>query len=66
MNRALASFRKAGLDPIPSASTSDALEEGEGLRRWIPSEKELARSRAALREYLALLYYFARGWLEVR
>ncbi|MEX2029479.1 MAG: YdcF family protein [Anaerolineales bacterium] len=65
MNRALGAFRKAGLDPIPSAPRAGDVEEGTARSAWLPQESGLNQSRTALREYLALLYYWARGWLEV-
>ncbi|MGH2625393.1 MAG: YdcF family protein [Anaerolineales bacterium] len=67
MARAVAAFRKAGLDPIASVARQGPQDEetppGSGL---LPGESGLAVGRGALREYMALLYYWARGWLEFR
>jgi uncharacterized SAM-binding protein YcdF (DUF218 family) len=65
MNRALGAFRKAGLDPIPSAPRAGDVEVAASESAWLPQESALNQSRTALREYLALLYYWARGWLEI-
>lgn len=66
MNRALGAFRKAGLDPIPSAPRAGDIEAAPSDSAWLPSESALYQSRTALREYVALLYYWARGWLETQ
>jgi uncharacterized SAM-binding protein YcdF (DUF218 family) len=65
MTRALGAFRKAGLAPVPAPASAPAGVELGPIRRWVPSEDGLDRSRSAIREYLALLYYWARGWLEI-
>jgi len=61
MGRALSSFRAQGLNPIPSAAplhSESAAEPGLGL---LPEVEALENSRAAMREYLALVLYWLRG-----
>jgi uncharacterized SAM-binding protein YcdF (DUF218 family) len=63
MRRALAVFRNRGLDAVPAPSASHS--EGLFPNRWsiLPSSIALDASAAAMREYLATAYYWARGWL---
>lgn len=65
MWRALRTFQAQGLDPVPSA----APDRGEAARdlgpAWLPHPAALEASKRAAREYLALVYYWARGWLKV-
>jgi uncharacterized SAM-binding protein YcdF (DUF218 family) len=61
MRRAVGTFTEVGLHPVPSAGP-----EGEGrghVGRFLPSEEGLRRSQTVMREIIALLYYYARGWL---
>lgn len=65
MLRSMAAFREVGLEPIASAARQGSPEDresppGAGVA---PGEAGLAASRRAFREYMALLYYWARGWL---
>ena len=62
MGRAMATFEARGLHPVPSISAD--LEEMT-QNRWpvLPSTAALGASRWAIREYLALAYYWSRGWL---
>jgi uncharacterized SAM-binding protein YcdF (DUF218 family) len=63
MRRSMAVFESAGLDAIPSPSTlvSEVFDDGG----WgiFPSWVALDSSQAAFREYMALAYYWIRGWL---
>ena len=64
MWRALKTFQAQGLDPVPSA----APDHGEGSKElrpaWLPHPAALEASKRAMREYLALAYYWARGWMR--
>jgi len=62
MLRALRSFEKAGLEPIPAPASerSDTQREGFPL---LPSMNALDESRTALREWIGLAYYLLRGWI---
>ncbi len=62
MPRALAAFRAAGLDPIPSAS-SVAAGWPTSATRFFPRWSALQLSTASIYEYLALRMYRLRGWL---
>jgi uncharacterized SAM-binding protein YcdF (DUF218 family) len=67
MTRALGAFREVGLDPVPSSPSADPEDDSASMgARWWPQESSLEVSRTALREYLALLYYWARGWLAIQ
>jgi len=63
MRRSMAVFKGEGMDPIPSPSslTSEVFSDG-GLGIF-PSWLALDSSQAAFREYMALTYYWLRGWL---
>lgn len=63
MFRSLRVFRALGLDPIPGPSQQNS--EGLFPNRWsiLPSGLALSSSAAAMREYLAISYYWLRGWL---
>lgn len=64
MRRALASMRAMGLDAIPSPAKQHT--DGHAVLRGslLPSPAALDASRAALREAIALIYYWAQGWIE--
>ena len=64
MRRALASFRAAGLDPLPAPSAQHSLGNPVTEGGWLPHPAALDASQAAIREALALGYYWARGWLR--
>ena len=62
MRRALAVFRKAGFDPIPSVS----LARSENLDRlpWLlPNDDSLALSNQAVYDYVAWVDYWLRRWV---
>ncbi len=63
MRRALAAFRGAGLEPIPSVSAQRSEAEPAPALGIIPNPGSLQASTAVLREVLALAYYGVRGWL---
>ena len=63
MRRSLGAFRAVGLDPLPSpaeAAPEDASQSEEIL--WLPSIDALQESTTAAREYMAIGYYWLRGW----
>lgn len=64
MRRSMAVFQAFGMSPIPGPSTP----RSEGLKELglmiLPSWIALDLSQEAMREYLALGYYWARGWLN--
>ncbi len=66
MYRSMATFRDLGLEPIASAAWQGPEdEETPPVAGLLPGESGLVVSRDAFREYMALLYYWARGWLEI-
>lgn len=64
MWRALATFRGQGLYPIPSQSAARSIDLPARASVIIPTTAALRDSRGYLREYMALLYYWSRGWLK--
>ncbi|MFP3854946.1 MAG: YdcF family protein [Anaerolineales bacterium] len=63
MRRSLGAFRAVGLDPLPSPAQpapEDASQSEEIL--WLPSIEALGESMTAAREYMAIGYYWLRGW----
>ena len=64
MRRALASFRAEQLAPVPAPSAQHALGHPVLRGGWLPHPAALDASQAALRETLALGYYWLRGWLR--
>jgi uncharacterized SAM-binding protein YcdF (DUF218 family) len=62
MRRSLAVFRAAGLDPV--TSMAPVRSEHMPEPRWLlPNDESFALSDAAVYDYLALMYYWSRGWL---
>lgn len=62
IRRATRLFSAMGLHPI--ASMAPMQSEGvPGRSRLVPSSDGLLVSEIALREWIALAYYFARGWI---
>lgn len=63
MPRSMAVFQAHGMNPIPGpcAPRSEGLDGGIPI---FPSWVALDASTAALREYMALGYYWVRGWLS--
>lgn len=64
MQRALASFRAAGVDAIPAATDFEVVPQPNHVLRWLPDAQALADSTRALKEYLGLWVYRWRGWAE--
>jgi uncharacterized SAM-binding protein YcdF (DUF218 family) len=63
MRRAWLTFRKAGLDPVPSLASQRSETWPQPLTAVSPDLRSLGESSAALRELLGLLYYAFRGWI---
>lgn len=63
MLRAVATFRAAGLNPIP-AITPDPLHSESPVRSFIPTTNGLSFASAVAHEYIGLAYYAARGWIR--
>jgi uncharacterized SAM-binding protein YcdF (DUF218 family) len=62
MARALAVFRAAGFDPIPSASAYKSDHSLERYR-WAPGDLGLLLFQSFVYDEAAQLYYRARGWM---
>lgn len=65
MRRALALFRAAGFDPIPSISLLRS-EQVPPPSLVIPGEDALSMSGQAIYEFAAWAYYWWNGWLKPR
>lgn len=64
MRRALLTFENAGLAPTPSISRLDSQDPSRPQPpSWVPTVAALQRSMSASREYLAIVYYWLRGWI---
>lgn len=63
MRRALATFRRTGLEVIPVATDYQVVERRRTLLDMAPDAGALQRSTAALREYVGYLVYDWRGWI---
>lgn len=60
MPRAVAAFRRAGLDPVPAPTGFAGMPTWDRLSDWVPSVAGLRASYFALHEYLG------RGWYRLR
>ncbi len=63
MRRASAAMRTQGLDPIPSPSRQHSQTSQPSGPAWLPSAGALSDSTQAIREILAWVYYWERGWV---
>jgi uncharacterized SAM-binding protein YcdF (DUF218 family) len=63
MRRAIALFRSAGLDPVPSISLMRS-EHQKPPPLLLPSQEALDISNAAVYDYAAWVYYWWNGWLR--
>jgi uncharacterized SAM-binding protein YcdF (DUF218 family) len=63
MRRSMAVFEDEGLNPIPSPSSMISEMFSDGGIGIFPSWVALDASQGAFREYMALTYYWLRGWL---
>ncbi|MBK1674996.1 hypothetical protein CKO35_17295 [Ectothiorhodospira shaposhnikovii] len=64
MERALATFRAAGVEAWPAPTDFEVEPLPADLLRWLPDAQALADSTRALKEYLGLWVYRWRGWAE--
>jgi uncharacterized SAM-binding protein YcdF (DUF218 family) len=65
MRRSLATMRSEGLDPIPSPSSQHSDDHPVIRGGILPNPAALDASRVALREAIALFYYWVQGWIEL-
>jgi uncharacterized SAM-binding protein YcdF (DUF218 family) len=63
MQRSLAVFRSAGLNPVPSVAPYKSEHSMERLR-WLPNDTALALSDIAIYDLAATVYYRLRGWMH--
>lgn len=64
MPRALAVFKKQGLQIIPAPSASQIFVPGRpGFSFWLPDWRTITASRSIIKEYAGLLVYWLRGWV---
>lgn len=61
MPRALAAFRKRGIDVTPAPADFTAPPQGAWPQRWLPSTGALDASSRAMKEYVGLWVYRLRG-----
>ena len=65
MPRALATFKMAGIDAIPSPSSYSIVNYSRPqILDWIPSLENFGKMQAVIREKLGILVYRYRGWIE--
>jgi uncharacterized SAM-binding protein YcdF (DUF218 family) len=62
MRRALATFRRAGLNAVPAVAVNPIAFERRS-RTWLPTQQALEFSQEVIHEYLGLAWYRMRGWL---
>jgi uncharacterized SAM-binding protein YcdF (DUF218 family) len=64
MPRALATFRKAGMDAIPSPTDFNTVDrEGLTVFDFLPDAEALVGTTKAVKEHMGLVYYRLRGWI---
>ena len=63
MRRALAVFRAAGFDPVPSVSLFRS-EQLDSPPLFLPNDDSLFLSDQAVYDYAATMLYWWRGWLK--
>jgi uncharacterized SAM-binding protein YcdF (DUF218 family) len=65
MPRALATFRSVGINAIPSPTDYKTLDRNNGyLTTFLPDIEAFHGTLRALNEYLGILAYRLRGWIE--
>jgi uncharacterized SAM-binding protein YcdF (DUF218 family) len=62
MRRALATFRRAGLNVVPAIAENPIAFERLS-RTWLPTQQALEFSQEVVHEYVGLIWYRLRGWL---
>lgn len=63
MRRALATFRKQGIDPIPVATDYEVPEHVGPLPAWVPTWQRLGRANRAIHEWFGYWQYALRDKL---
>ncbi|MFA5521924.1 MAG: YdcF family protein [Castellaniella sp.] len=64
MPRAMAVFRKLGMDAIPAALPAQVRRPGDSrFSAWRPDSHTLFAARSIIKEYAGLLVYRLRGWV---
>jgi uncharacterized SAM-binding protein YcdF (DUF218 family) len=64
MPRAMAVFRKQGIEAVAAPSPAQiVVPRDPGFSFWQPSMRALSASRSIVKEYVALLVYWIRGWI---
>ena len=63
--RSLLTFEAQGLEAVPSVPTIYPTDQASISSLVIPSVNTLENSAGYLREYVALIYYWSRGWLTL-
>ena len=64
MPRAIATFRSAGIDAIPSSSSIAVRPMQPGILDWWPSLSGLGKIQAVMHENLGIFVYRVRGWIR--
>jgi uncharacterized SAM-binding protein YcdF (DUF218 family) len=64
MPRAVAVFRSAGVEVIPSPSSISAQLAQPEILDWIPTMSGLDTLKSVLHEKMGILVYRARGWID--
>ena len=65
MTRAVAVFRRAGFEVIPSPSSFSATDNLQpGLIDWWPKLDNLRKAQALMHEKLGIFVYWLRGWID--
>jgi len=62
MRRALATFRRAGLNAVPAIAVNPISLEHPS-KRWVPTQQAVEFSQEVVHEYVGLAWYRIRGWL---
>ncbi len=64
MPRAMAVFKKQGVDVYPAAAPAQIrIPQNVPFSLWRPNLHTLQSSRSILKEYVGILMYWARGWI---
>ena len=65
ITRAVAVFRRAGFEVIPSPSSVSATDKLQpGLIDWWPKLDNLRKAQALMHEKLGIFVYWLRGWID--
>ncbi|MEN8217949.1 MAG: YdcF family protein [Pseudomonadota bacterium] len=65
MPRALATFRSAGINAIPSPTDFEAIDRKQRtILDWLPEAKALGQTTSVIKEYMGIAVYRWRGWIK--